>query len=326
MASIIDVAKQAGVGIATVSRVINNSGYVKKETREKIERVIAEIGYVPNEIARSMTLQKNNIVAFILPNSTHLFFGELLYFVEEELFNYGYKMMVCNSSTKKEKDIAYIDLLKKNRVDAIILLTNNDVEPYLDKRLPIVSFDRTFEGVSYVTSDNYAGGVMAAKQLISKGCRKLMFIGDDAQGIHTKVQTEVSKRRFGFFDELKRQNITDIINVEYPLGNYTYIPEYVHQIIHSHPEVDGIFCISDAVAAEVILNLEKHGRKVPEDVKVIGFDGGRSFINLGKRLTSIGQSPKLIAEAIAQIIKSLYEDKTVHKIVIPVYLQEGETT
>ncbi|PKK98741.1 MAG: LacI family transcriptional regulator [Tenericutes bacterium HGW-Tenericutes-2] len=326
MASIIDVAKQAGVGIATVSRVINNSGYVKKETREKIEKVIAEVGYVPNEIARSMTLQKNNIVAFILPNSTHLFFGELLYFVEEELFNHGYKMMVCNSSTKKEKDIAYIDLLKKNRVDAIILLTNNDVEPYLDKRLPIVSFDRTFEGVSYVTSDNYAGGVMAAQHLLNKGCKKLMFIGDDAQGLHTRVHTEVSKRRHGFFEELKKHHITDIINIEYPLGNYTYIPEYVHQIIHSHPEVDGIFCISDAVAAEVILNLEKHGKKVPEDVKVIGFDGGRSFINLGKRLTSVGQSPKLIAEGIAQIIKNLYERKTVMKIVVPVYLQEGETT
>ena len=326
MASIIDVAKQAGVGIATVSRVINNSGYVKKETREKIEKVIAEVGYVPNEIARSMTLQKNNIVAFILPNSTHLFFGELLYFVEEELFNHGYKMMVCNSSTKKEKDIAYIDLLKKNRVDAIILLTNNDVEPYLDKRLPIVSFDRTFEGVSYVTSDNYAGGVMAAQHLLNKGCKRLMFIGDDAQGLHTRVHTEVSKRRHGFFEELKKHNITDIINIEYPLGNYTYIPEYVHQIIHSHPEVDGIFCISDAVAAEVILNLEKHGKKVPEDVKVIGFDGGRSFINLGKRLTSVGQSPKLIAEGIAQIIKNLYEQKTVMKIVVPVYLQEGETT
>ncbi len=226
---------------------------------------------------------------------------------------------------KKEKDIAYIDLLKKNRVDAIILLTNNDVEPYLDKRLPIVSFDRTFDGVSFVTSDNYAGGIMAAQYLLKKNCKNLMFIGDDAQGVHTKVQTEVSKRRFGFFDELNKHGIANIINVEYPLGNYTYIPDYVHQIINSHPEVDGIFCGSDAVAAEVILNLEKNGRKVPQDVRVIGFDGGRSFINLGKRLTSIGQSPKLIAEAIAQIITSLYEFRTVKKIVVPVYLQEGET-
>lgn len=325
MASIIEVAKKAGVGIATVSRVINNSGYVKKETREKIEQVIKEIGYVPNEIARSMTLQRNHIVAFILPNSTHLFFGELLYFVEEELFNKGYKLMICNSSMQTEKDLAYIELLKKNRVDAIILITNNDVESYLDKTLPIISFDRKFDGVPFVASDNYHGGVMAARHLVEKGCKHIMFIGDDAQGVNTKVSTEVSKRRLGFIDELKKHGIDHIINVEYPLGNYIYIPEYVHQIIRSHPEVDGIFCISDAVAAEVIINLEKHGRHIPKDVRVIGFDGGRSFLNLGKRLTSIGQSPKLIAEAISNMIVKFYSKEKVENTIVPVYFQDGDT-
>lgn len=325
MASIIDVAKKAGVGIATVSRVINNSGYVKKETRDKIEKVIEEIGYVPNEIARSMTLQKNNIVAFILPNTTHLFFGELLYFVEEELFKSGYKMMLCNSSERLEKEIAYIDLLKKNRVDAIILLTNNDVEPYLDKTLPILSFDRKFDDLPFVASDNYHGGVLAARHLIKKQCKNIVFIGDDAQGVNTKVQTEVSKRRLGFLDELKRHQITNVLNIEYPLGNYIYIPEYVTEIIDAHPEIDGIFCISDSVAAVVIRHLEKIGKRVPDDVKVIGFDGGRSFNNLGKRITSIGQSPKLIAEAISQVIHNYYDKKTVSSVIVPIYFQEGDT-
>lgn len=325
MASIIDVAKKAGVGIATVSRVINNSGYVKQETRDKVEAVIREIGYVPNEIARSMTLQKNNIVAFILPNTTHLFFGELLYFVEEELFKKGYKMMLCNSSERLEKEIAYIDLLKKNRVDAIILLTNNDVEPYLDKSLPILSFDRKFEGVPFVASDNYHGGVLAARHLIKKNCKNIIFIGDDAQGINTKVQTEVSKRRIGFLDELKRNHIDLVLNVEYPLGNYIYIPDYVMEVIDSHPDIDGIFCISDSVAAVVIKHLESIGKRVPEDVKVIGFDGGRSFNNLGKRITSIGQSPKMIADAIAQLIENYYNKKTVDSVIVPIYFQEGDT-
>lgn len=325
MASIIDVAKKAGVGIATVSRVINNSGYVKKETRDKIEKVIEEIGYVPNEIARSMTLKKNNIVAFILPNTTHLFFGELLYFVEEELFKSGYKMMLCNSSERLEKEIAYIDLLKKNRVDAIILLTNNDVEPYLDKTLPILSFDRKFDDLPFVASDNYHGGVLAARHLIKKQCKNIVFIGDDAQGVNTKVQTEVSKRRLGFLDELKRHQITNVLNIEYPLGNYIYIPEYVTEIIDAHPEIDGIFCISDSVAAVVIRHLEKIGKRVPDDVKVIGFDGGRSFNNLGKRITSIGQSPKLIAEAISQVIHNYYDKKTVSSVIVPIYFQEGDT-
>lgn len=326
MATIIDVAKKAGVGIATVSRVINKSGYVKQETREKIERVINEIGYVSNEIARSMTLQRNNIVAFVLPDCLHFFFGELLYHVEQELYQKGYKLMVCNSSEQLEKEIVYIDMLKTNRVDAIILLTNNDIEPYLDKSFPIVSFDRKFTDVPFVASDNYMGGVTAARHLIEKGCRHFMFIGDDAQGDNTPVQTEVSKRRLGYLDELRRNGIEEVIKIEYPLGNYLYLPDYVHQIIADHPEVDGIFAISDAVAAEVIFNIEKGGRKVPDDVKVIGYDGGRSYFKLGKRITSISQSPDLIAQAIVSIILKLVNEETSESIITPITINLGETT
>ncbi|MCK5387756.1 MAG: LacI family DNA-binding transcriptional regulator [Candidatus Izimaplasma sp.] len=325
MTNIKDVAKKAGCGIATVSRVINNSGYVKKETREKIEKVIKEINYVPNEIARSMTRQRNDIVAFILPNTTHLFFGELLFHVEEQLFNYGYKVMICNSSEKLEKELAYLDMLKNNRVDAIILLTNNDIEEYLDKSLPLISFDRKFKDVPYVASDNYSGGELAAKKLIELGCKKLMFIGDDAQGELSPVNTDVTKRRLGFSDYLRKQGIEKIVNIEYPLGDYTNIPDTVHEVLNKHTEIDGIFTISDAVACDVVKELEKNGRRVPEDVKVIGFDGGRSFLNLGKKITSIGQSPQKIALAIAESVVSYYKKEEVKNKIIPIYFQNGET-
>ncbi len=326
MTNIKDVAKKAGVGIATVSRVINNSGYVKKETREKIERVIKEINYMPNEIARSMTRQKNNIVAFILPNSTHLFFGELLYFVEKELFQYGYKVMICNSSESLEKELVYLDMLKNNRVDAVILLTNNDIEKYLDKTMAVMSFDRRFADVPFVASDNYNGGVLAAKKLIESGCHNFMFIGDDAQGESTTVITEVSKRRIGFINYLKTKGFDNVVNIEYPLGNYLKIPDVVHDEIAKYPEVDGIFVISDSAACDVIKELNNRGKRVPEDVKVIGFDGGRSFINLGKRITSIGQSPELIAKAIGEIIDGFYKNKPIKNKIIPIYFQEGDTT
>jgi DNA-binding LacI/PurR family transcriptional regulator len=325
MANIIDVAKRAGVGIATVSRVINNSGYVGKETRARVEKVIAEIGYVPNEIARSMTLQKNNIIAFLLPDSIHRFFGELLYNVETVLYEHGYKLMVCSSSERLEKEIVYIDMLKKNRVDAIVLLTNNDVEPYLDKRLPLVSFDRRFKDVPYVASDNYTGGVLAARHLLSVGCKRFMFIGDDAQGDQTPVETEVSKRRFGFFDELAKHGIKDTINIEYPLGNYIHIPDDIHRTIDRHRDVDGIFCISDAVAAEVVKNIEKNGRRVPQDVKVIGYDGGSSFLNLGKAITSVCQPTRELAEAIVDVIRERLDKKPAENRIVPVYLVPGET-
>lgn len=325
MANIKDVAKLAGVGIATVSRVINNSGYVKNETRERIEKIIKDLHYQPNEIARSMTLQKNSIVAFILPNSTHLFFGELLYCVEQELSQNGYKVMLCNSSEKISKEIVYLDMLKNNRVDAVILLTNNDIEKYLDIHFPIVSFDRRFEGIPFVASDNYAGGVLAAKRLLAKGCKKLMFIGDDAQGDNTPVITEVTKRRKGFINYLQSQNIKGIVNIEYPLGDYFIGPDEIKLMLEPYPDVDGIFAVSDPVAMSVIKALALLGKKVPEDVKVIGFDGGRSYLNLGIKITSINQSPEEIAKGIRDIIVARYQKEKIESRIIPVHLVEGET-
>ncbi|MBN2540040.1 MAG: LacI family DNA-binding transcriptional regulator [Bacilli bacterium] len=325
MANIKDVARLAGCGIATVSRVINKSGYVKKETREKVEKIIEELSYQPNEIARSMTRQKNHIVAFILPNSKHLFFGELLYHVEEELFDYGYKLMLCNSSEKLEKEIIYLEMLKNNRVDALILLTNNDVEKYLNKSLPIVSFDRYFDDVPFVASDNYQGGVLAAKRLIQHGCKNIMFIGDDAQGEHTQVNTDVSKRRIGFIDTLEKYHIRNIVNLEYPLKNYFVSEEQFTELLQPYPNIDGIFCISDSVAFTVIKVLKAKGKRVPEDVKVIGYDGGRTFNNLGQKITSIKQDPEKIAKAIRELLLHFDKKDKNRSVIIPVEISDGDT-
>jgi DNA-binding LacI/PurR family transcriptional regulator len=323
--SIKDVAKRAGVGIATVSRVINNSGYVKNETRKKVEEVIRELNFHPNEIARSMTKQRSGIVAFIIPNSIHLFFAQLIYHFEGELYNYGFKLMVCNSSEQIEKEISYLDMLRQNKVDAVVLLTNNDIERYFEKGMAVISFDRHFEGIPVLSSDNYKGGVLAANRLIDAGCKHLMFIGDDAQGDYIRVSTEVSKRRIGFIEQAKKRGVTDVTILEYPLGDYIRIPEYVHDNVAMHPEVDGIFCVSDAVAADVIRHLEKRGIRVPEDVRVIGFDGGDSFINLGKRITSIRQNTEALAKDLASMILSYRDNKVVTNRIVPVTLIEGET-
>lgn len=326
MANIKDVARIAGVGIATVSRVINNSGYVKEETRLKIESVIREIGYLPNEIARSMTKQRSYIVAFVLPENRHIFFSELLFQLEATLFKHGYKVMLCNSSESIEKELFFLDMLRNSKVDALILLTNNDVEKYLSKDLSLVSFDRRFKDVPFVASDNYHGGVLAAKKLYELGCKKFMFIGDDAQGENTEVTTEVTKRRVGFIEYLNSVGVTDIINIEYPLKGYHLGDEELYDMIKNHLDVDGIFAVCDAVASSLVRVLENNGKQVPLDCKVIGFDGERSALNLGKNITSISQDTKKIAEAFTDIILKYENNEEIENLIIPVELLDGDTT
>jgi DNA-binding LacI/PurR family transcriptional regulator len=326
MPSIKDVAKKAGVGIATVSRVINGSGYVKAETKLKIESIIKEMGYRPNEIARSMTQQKNHIVAFIVPNTTHMFFGELVYEVEKKLYEKNYKLMLCTSTEELEKEIIYIDMLSTNRVDAIILLTNNDIEKYLNVKHNIVSVDRRFQHIPFVASNNYRGGELAALHLMERGATRFMFIGDDQQGEHTIVNTEVSLRRFAFKETLKKHGYEEVVDIEYPLGNYIDIPSSVEEELLKHPEVNGIFCISDAVAAFVIKALLNQGRNIPKDVKVVGYDSGRSFLNLGLEMTSIDQQPNLLAEALVNTIEQFYQQKETSNTITPVRLKIGQTT
>ncbi len=325
MKNIKEIAEIAKVGVGTVSRVVNNSGYVSKATREKIERVIAEHGFYSNEIARSMNRQRNNIIAFLIPNSTHHFFGKLIHDVEKVLSEKGYYLMLCQSSEQISKDIAYLHLLKIKRVDGIILLTNNPLEEYITKDMPIITFDRKFTDIPFVASDNFQGGIIAARELISKGCRNFAFIGDDAQGMHSKVDTEVSKRRLGFITELNNEGIQSILNIEYPLGDYNYIPESVFETIIDHKEIDAIFCNNDNIAAELIKRLENNQRYVPKDVKVVGFDGGVEGFNIGRTITSIRQDTQKIAGALVSNLLLKIEGNEVDNTIVPVELYQGET-
>jgi LacI family transcriptional regulator len=177
MATIKDVAKLAGVGLGTASRVINKSGYVSEETKKKVEDAIKKLGYVPNETARAFVTQDNKIVALFLPSIHHAFFSELAYYIEDELDNRGYNMMLCNSSSHMEKELKYINMLKQNKVSGIIGISYNRIENEINNSMPIVLVDRHIGEIPYVSSDNYGGGKMALQVLKDSGCRHVAYIG-----------------------------------------------------------------------------------------------------------------------------------------------------
>jgi DNA-binding LacI/PurR family transcriptional regulator len=326
MPNIKDVAAKANVGIGTVSRVLNNSDKVSLKTRKKVERVIKELGYIPNQIARNMTNQKSNIIGFIVPFSNHVFFAELIFHVENALSNLNYKLMVCNSGSDPEKELELIGMLKKNQVDGIIFLTSNDIDKEIPRDYPVISFDRRFKGIPFIASDNYAGGQLAAKTLIDAGAKNLLFIGDDAQGELSSIETEVSKRRRGFVDYLNEHNIKNYKIVEYPQGNIFLPKSYIKSMIQDLKDIDGIFAISDELGHTIVNHLSKKGIQFPKDIKLIAYDGIENpFLDMTE-LTSIKQPVKEMAEIIAEKLVKRIHGEPIEDTILPITLKLGETT
>lgn len=321
MATMKDVAKLAGVGVGTVSRVINKNESVKESTRLKVEKAIKELNYTPNEIARTLKISQSKTIALILPTIWHPFFSELAYYTEENVSKRGFKMILCNSSSKKEKEIEYLDMLKQNKVDGIIAITYNDIDRYVSSNLPIVSIDRHFsEGVAYVTSDNYNGGKLAVNKLIENDCKKIAFMGT-----HNERNTDVDNRRKGFEEESIAKNIEYKIFDEIETGQD--LEDKMEKFLRQNINIDGIFTINDFFGLRVIKILEKLNKKIPKDIKFIGYDGVKMSYEQDFIMSTIRQPVEQMAkEAVEMLFKMIEGDYTSKKVKLPVYYIKGDTT
>ncbi|MDO3675627.1 LacI family DNA-binding transcriptional regulator [Paenibacillus ehimensis] len=329
MPKIEDVAAKAGVSVTTVSRVLNNRGYISQATRDKVSQAMKELNYQPNEMARSLFRKKSNMIGLIIPTVSHPFFSELVYHLEYYADQNGYKVLLCNSNRDISKERKYIDMLKKNQVDAIVMGSNVlDVKHYLNLNLPIISFDRTVaNNIPIVTSDNYMGGKLASRLLIDKGCRKLAYIYGGIGGPHHAALL-ASKRFQGFMDELQDTGIEQVsLELELTdLGDKRNVDELV-RFFQEHPDADGVFATSDAIAALVIQACHQLKKTIPQAMKIVGYDDVGIATLVSPRLTTIRQPIREMSEcAIELIVKQLEGEKVSMINSFPVTLMQRDTT
>ncbi|WP_347861057.1 LacI family DNA-binding transcriptional regulator [Salimicrobium sp. PL1-032A] len=317
-----DVAKEAGVGLGTVSRVLNNNGPVKQSTRLKVEQAIERLKYRPNEVARNFKMQQSRSVALIVPTIWHPFFSKFAYHVEQKLSENGYKMILCNSRNDVNKEINYISMLEKNKIDGLIAITYSyDLDQYISSHLPIVSIDRHFtEDVTYVTSDNEAGGKMAAEELIRRDCRTVAYLGSVSD-----IKNESMNRRPGFEAEAERRKVFHhTLELEEPVDD---IRVNVEKFLEENPEVDGIFAMNDKWARIIIAVLKERGMRIPEDVQVIGYDGITASKEESLTFSTIKQPVPGMAEKATEAILAIINGHPVEgKMVLPVEFHDGTTT
>lgn len=325
MANIKDVAEKSGVTVTTVSRVLNNRGYISDKTRQKVYEAMEELNYQPNEIARALLKRKSNLLGLIVPNVSHPFFAELSSYIEYYAYENGYKILLCNAcqDSKKEKD--YIDMLKRNQVDGIIMGSHTlETSVYLDLKLPIVAIDRFLsQDIPYITSDNYNGGAIATKLLIDKGCSKLAHISGPL-----RLNTPANKRYESFVDVAKSNNIPYTV-VETKLNNFNK-QEYeklIYALFKEHPDIDGVFASSDLIAACIVEVSSALGKKIPDNLKVVGYDDTFIASLITPSLTTIRQPIEKIGElTVKTIVNQINGTEVAVENILPIELIERKTT
>ena len=322
MATMKDVAQRAGVGVGTVSRVINHVPGVKESTLIKVNQAIKELNYIPDEYARGLKTKSSRTIALILPSVWYPFFSEFAYYVEKRLDKENYKLLLCNSNDNTTEEAKYIKMLKQNKIDAIIAITYSDIEQYIYSNIPFVSLDRYFDKkVSYVTSDNYEGGKLAARKLLEHGARSLAYVGS-----HSKYPNGTMLRRDGFRDYLENIGIDyKEIFLQEPVNDFT---PYILEMLKVHPKIDGIFCHTDSLLLKLRKILNQYGYRVPEDIQLIGFDGMNLSSDLPLGISTIAQPVEQLANGAVDLVLRKIADPSLKNEakMYPVRYVDGNTT
>lgn len=270
--SIKDVAREAGVSIATVSRVLNGIDVVNDETKKKVLDTIEKLGYRPNILARSLKTHKSSTIGIVIPDISNPVYPEIVRGAEDVASIYNYNIMLCNTDLDLEREKESFNVLREKMVDGVIYMSNSlesDIEDIIEAmKVPTVLVGTIDSNKSYpsVGIDSYAASYDAVKYLIDKGNKTIAYIGyyEDKSSDYSKIYKGYKKAMeekgsfnpsLVYFGSLKAED------------GYKGIQE----ILKSN-KVDGVFCANDEVAMGAINALRESGIEVPKEVDVMGFD------------------------------------------------------
>lgn len=328
MLTIKDVAREANLSPTTVSRVLNNRGYISEKTRKLVYDTMEKLNYHPNQIARSLQSNTSNLIAIIVPDSGNPFFSELVTNIERQCMQHNYRLILCNSFDTYEKESQYLQLLQEQNIDGLIACSHIlDEKSYEHISLPVVSFDKDYKNdrIPIVCSDNYLGGTLAAQHLHDKGCKRLLHIA----GPLTDQSLLGHGRYFGFKNYCEKNGIE---TVTYSTENHFSVEYYREFILKSVREeltaFDGAFCSNDLIAFALYQILRGKGVAVPDAFKIVGFDNTSFTKTVYPKLTTVAQNITLIAKSLVDTLLEMQNGGSPERGVIKldVSLIQGETT
>lgn len=325
--SIIDVAKKAGVSIATVSRVINRNGGYSKATEERVRKTIEECGFTPNVNAIGLRTNRSNSIGVIVPDITNEFFAKIIRELDTFLLRRKYSLLVCNSNEDYMLENMHIKGLAEKHVDGIIYISGqNEIRKMNEiKNLPVVYIDRAPKNAEVlILSDNEMGGYLAGGELIRKGCTRILFLRD------IRYASTVRSRKDGYIRALQESGIPYREELE-----MSCFPEYgearsvMERLLKENGcFFDGIFTTNDMMALACVNVLTENGIKVPDEVKIVGFDNISLTQFTSPQITTVAQDTKELALHAGETILKMIDHEEIKekRTIIPVKLVVRGTT
>ncbi len=306
MTSLKDVAALAGVSPSTVSRVINKTVRVNDETRKRVEEAIIAVNYRPNLLAQSLRLQTSKNIGLLVPEIAHPSFNLVIKYIEESAAKRGLNLFICDTQNDYKREATAIDMLLRQKINGIILSRVSDESHVVNlsrsTNTPIVVIDRAFnnEKIPNIIVDNYYAGVLAAEHLIACGCKKIATITGS-------FKICLCRERYqGFRDTIEKNGLEcsrDLLHE----GEFSFEEGVfgVRKFLDKGLEFDGLWGQNDLIAAGAITTLLRTGKRVPQDVAVMGMDDVQFASMYYPTITTIAQPYQELCEKAVEYIDRL---------------------
>ncbi|PAV30128.1 catabolite control protein A [Virgibacillus profundi] len=327
--TIYDVAREANVSMATVSRVVNGNPNVKPTTRKKVLATIERLGYRPNAVARGLASKKTTTVGAIIPDISSIFFAELARGIEDIATMYKYNMILSNSDQNKDKELQLINTMLEKQVDGIIFMggtiTDEHVKQFKTSSVPVVlaaTYDEN-NAIPSVNIDYGQAAYEATKYLIDKGNTTTAFISG-------QEDSHINQLKFdGYLRAMKESSIS--INEDLILkGDYSYDSgiEAINQILEMEKKPTAVFVASDEMALGVIHGAQDKGYRVPDDIEVCGFDNTRLATMVRPTLSTVVQPMYDIGAVAMRLLTKFMNKEEVEeqKVILPHRIEKRNST
>jgi len=308
-----DIARELGVSVVTVSKVIRNHSDIGEETRQRVLKLVKELNYQPNPAARALVTGRSYATGLIVPALVHPFFAEVATGLSNGLRRKGYSLLISATQGDPNLERQEIKRFLSRRLDALVIAsTQQTVESFRrieEQKVPYVLLDRAFLGMpaNFVGVDDIAMGRLATEHLIEVGCSRIAHIRGPA------VSTAVGRLE-GYNQALAKANLTAyqgyVATGRSPdIESWVSGRDAMRKLLELEPRPDGVFCYNDPIAVGVIDAILEAGLRVPQDVAVIGCANLHYDKSLRVPLSSVDQQSTAIGERAAKLVLSIVESK-----------------